>query len=265
MHTDKYRYFYFLSAFICVHAIAGWLIFLVSNSFAQNLESLADEVRSGNVEVKRSALLEIRNLRSAEASRLAVPALKDSSEIVRATAAFSVIYLPPQEAASVLLPLLDDKSAFVRREAAYALGKVRDISSINRLLQILQKDKILEVRAAAAVALGEIGDASAIDALTQILQKKSKPEEEFLRRSAARSIGQIAENSTEKFPVAATVLIQTLQNPKEFQDVKREAVFALGKLGEKAAIPVLQANLSSEDYYLAQICREALAKLIPNR
>src|SRR5438128_1654275 len=80
------------------------------NIFAQNnLESLAEAVRSGTTEVKRSALLEIRNLKSAEASRLAIPALRDSDEIVRATAAFSVIYLPKDEAFTVLLPLLQDK------------------------------------------------------------------------------------------------------------------------------------------------------------
>jgi HEAT repeat protein len=281
--TKTFRFFVVLCLFF---VFAG-------NSFAQNLESLAEAVRSGTTEVKRTALLQIRNLNSAEASRLAVPALRDSSEIVRATAAFSVIYLPKEEAAPLLLPLLSDKSTLVRREAAYALGKVRDTTVVSPLIQILQKDKIAEVRNAAAIALGEIGDVNAVDILTQILQKKPKDEDEFTRRSAARSIGQIAQiiqtgeteivtptsflpdkfkavetpkypNLIEAFPSfrpAATVLIQTLQNPREFQDVKREAAFALGAIGDKAAIPVLQANLNNEDYYLAEICKEALRKI----
>jgi HEAT repeat protein len=292
--TKSSRYFVVLCLFF---VFAG-------NSFAQNnyfiieekdilLSNLQSLIKDGTVEGKRDALLRIRNLESAEASRLAVPALRDSSEIVRATAAFSVISLPKEEAAPLLLPLLQDKSALVRRETAYALGKVRNPSAVNALIQILQKDKIMEVRSAAAVALGEIGDVSAIDVLTQILQKKSKDEDEFLRRSAARSIGQTAQifqtgeteivtptsflpdkfktiavpkypSLIEAFPSfrpAATVLIQTLQNPREFQDVKREAAFALGAIGDKAAIPVLQANLNNEDYYLAEICKEALRKL----
>ena len=57
----------------------------------------------------------------------------------------------------------------------------------------LQKDKIFEVRTASAVALGEIGDISAIGALIKILQKKPNETEEFLRRAAARSVGQIAQ------------------------------------------------------------------------
>jgi HEAT repeat protein len=249
------------------------------SSFAQTTESLADAVRSGTTEIKRDALLQIRNLQSAEASRLAIPALQDSSEIIRATAAFSVIFLPKQEAAQILLPLLNDKSELVRRETAYALGKVADLSATDSLIDIFRKDKIAEVRNASVVALGEIGDVKALDILTGVLQKKPIETDDFLRRSAARSIGQIAQitqlsetqtaepkqkNLSESFPAfraALSVLIKVLQNPKESQDAKREAAFALGEIGDASAIPALQANSSSEDYYLAEICKEALKKI----
>ncbi len=246
-----------------------------------------------NIEAKREALFQIRNFESAEASRVAIPALQDADEIVRATAAFSVIFLSPDEASQVLLPLLNDKKELVRREAAYALGKVRSPNAINALLQILQKDKVLEVRNAAVIALGQIGDVSAVIELVKLLQKKPNNKEEFLRRSAARSIGQIAQviqtgkvkvttpedflpekyhavekpeyaNLIETFPTfrpANDALIQTLQNPKETDDVKREAAFALGEIGDVSAIPILQANLKAKDYYLAQICRAALNKI----
>ncbi len=253
-------------------------------------------IKSGSDEEKRDALFQIRNYKSAQASLLAVPALQDKSEIVRATAAFSVVFLLEDEALSVLLPLLKDKKEFVRREAAYALGKVGSPAAINPLLQVFQKDKISDVKNASIGALGEIGDAAAIDALTRILQnkpKKENPADEFLRRSAARSIGQIAQiiqtNKTEvltpenllpdkfnliekpkypklvePFPVfraAINVLIQILQNPREFDDVKREAAFALGAIGDESAKNVLQANSGGADYYLAQISKEALRKI----
>lgn len=258
-----------------------------------NLELLAEQIRSGSSEQKRDSLSQIRNLESAEASRMAIPALRDKSEIVRATAALSVIFLPQDEAFAVLFPLLKDKKELVRRETAYALGKVGNPQAINPLLQILQTDKILEVRSAAVVALGEIGDVSPIAELVKILRRKQKTEEEFLRRSAARSIGQIAQiiqtgktevltpedflpekyqtietpkylGLIEVFPVFRmpnNVLIQTLQNVREADDVKREAAFALGAIGDESAIPVLQANLNAKDYYLAEICREALRKI----
>ncbi len=222
--------------------------------------------------------------------------MKDSSEIVRATAAFSVIYLPKDEALQVLLPLLSDKKELVRREAAYALGKVRNPQAIPYLIQIFQKDKTAEVKNAAIVALGEIGDVSAVDFLTQILQNKPKKENEaddFLRRSAARSIGQIAQIMqtgkievltpkdflpdkfvlftppnflylSRNFPIflsANNILIQTLQNTRESSDTKREAAFALGAIGEESAIAVLQANLNNENYYLAEIAKESIRKI----
>jgi len=287
-------------------AVLSVLFFSAGISFAQDFVISQEEVdllpyqtifqtktTTANIERKRDALLELRNYRTANASRIAVSALKDSSEIVRATAAFAVIFLPPDEAVRNLLPLLGDKKPLVRREAAYALGKVGNPNAVNPLLLITQKDKIPEVRNAAVVALGEIGDAAAVSELIKFLQRKPQSKEEFMRRSAARSIGQIAQiiqtnrreiitpknflpdefKKTERpnypkltgsFPVfrsAIGVLIQVLQNPQDFPDVKREAAFALGAIGDESAISVLQANLDDADYYLAEICRESLRRI----
>ncbi|MDQ2747089.1 MAG: HEAT repeat domain-containing protein [Acidobacteriota bacterium] len=252
-----------------------------------------DKIHSVSVERKRDALLELRNFRTAEASRLAVPALKDSAEIVRATAAFSVIYLPQDEAVQNLLPLLADKKPLVRRETAYALGAVGDANAVDFLLQTIKKDKVPEVVNAAVVALGQIGDVSAVAELTAILQKKPSKKDIFLRRSAARSVGQIAQIiqtgkvvvltpetfASPKYPVIVTPkfldfserfkvfqpavksLMQILQNPYEADDTKREAAFALGAVGDQSAKPILQFNLDAEYYYLAEICRESLLKL----
>lgn len=284
-------------AWFWIFALFGVLCLFTRSSFAQDkLEFMAEAVRSGTVEVKREALSQIRNLESEEASRLAVPALSDASDIVRATAAASVVFLPRDEAAQALLPLLQDKSELVRRETALALGKVRSPSAVNPLIEQFQKDRIAEVKNACIAALGEIGDVSAIETLIRILQnrpKKDNTADEFLRRSAARSIGQIAQiiqtgeskiltpqnflpddkkpiekpkrsNLTEAFPAfrpALPVLIQTLQNSREAQDAKREAAFALGAIGDASAIPALQANLNNPDNYLAEISKEALKKI----
>lgn len=248
---------------------------------------------TGTTEAKREVLFQIRNLRSARASQLAVPALKDSNEIVRATAAGSVVFLPPSEAAQALLPLLTDKAEMVRREAAYALGEAGDPSAVTALITPLQRDKIIEVKGAAAVALGKIGDAGAVEPLSRILQDKPNEDREFLRRSAARSIGQIAQfiqtgkveertpqnflpekfkvfdkpkhpNLAANFPVfgpATKTLIKALQNSNESDDTRREAAFALSAIGDSSALPALQTGLNSPDPYLAEICKEAIAKI----
>lgn len=283
---------------LCRFVILFFVVFVcfAGKTFAQNFDNLSEILKRGNDEQKRTALLQIRNLETAEASRIAVPALADSSEIVRATAASSVIYLPKDEAFAVLSPLLNDKKEFVRREAVYALGKIQNPSAIGLLIQIFEKDrknKFPEVKNACLIALGEIGDVSALGFLTQILQRKPNETNGFERRSAARSVGQIAQfiqtgkikvltpltsppvelqiietakykNLSEQFPAfrnSVPILTAILQSRKESDDTKRETAFALGAIGDANAVEILRSNLNAKDYYLAEISKEALEKI----
>ena len=284
---QKFFYFLFFVIFVC---FAG----NTPAQTAEQIEYFQNRIRIGNAEVKREALFQIRNYQTATASRIAVPALKDDNETVRATAAYSVIFLPENEAVQNLLPLLRDKSALVRKEGAYALGEVGSPLAVNFLLQTMTRDKDFEVRGAAAIALGEIGDVSAVDELVKILSRKPKEKEEFLRRSAARSIGQIAQavqtleiqeatpesflpekyqefayprypylsESLPIFSQANAVLLKVLQNKKEYRDTKREAAFALGEIGSETSLSVLQRNLGSEEnFYLAEIAERAVRQI----
>ncbi|MEO6333908.1 MAG: HEAT repeat domain-containing protein [Pyrinomonadaceae bacterium] len=253
--------------------------------------ALSSAIRDGNAEQKRDALLSIRNFRSERASRLAVPALRDKDPMVRATAAASVVFLPKSEALSSLLPLLNDKIEFVRRETAYALGDVQDPAATAPLVGLMLNDKIFEVKTAAAISLGKIGDVAAVDSLLAILKTRPREDDEFLRRCAARSIGQIAQISVtgdstvltpqnflpEKFKelgssadtgptpqilaAAVGVLTTVLQNKNESDDTRREAAFSLGAIGDVRSVGVLQPYLSGADPYLAEICKEALLKI----
>lgn len=251
---------------------------------------LQQQIANGSAEVKRSALAEIRNLQNASASRLAIPSLGDKEPIVRATAAGSVVFLRANEASSALMPLLNDRDEFVRREAAHALGLVRDPGAVTSLARLMRSDKIMEVRTAAAVALGSIGSTSAVNDLVSILKTRPREDEEFLRRSAARSIGQIAQaqvtadttvvtpqnflpdklkdlgpdkapGDSAGFEAALEVLIGVLRNNAESDDTRREAAFALGAIGDAKAEPTLQTYVSSPDPYLAEIAREAILKI----
>ena len=289
---QNFRHFLWCLVFLCA------LCVFAGNSYAQTDLELyfIQKIENGSVEEKRDALLRLRDFRTEKSSQIAAPALQDSSEIVRATAAFSVIYLPKNEALQNLLPLLSDKKELVRREATYALGKVRNPQAVSYLFQVFQKDKIAEVRNAAIVALGEIGDVSAVDFLIQILRKKPKKEDtenDFLRRSAARAIGEITQivqtgkievitpkdflpdkyvlftppnflYLSRNYPIflnANNTLVQILQNSRESPNTKREAAFALGAIGEESATPILQTKLNDEDYYLAEIAKEAVRKI----
>ena len=275
--------------------MAAVLLLTGAHTFAQsNLDDLRNKISNGSVEEKRSALFDIRSLHTEEASRIAVAALNDRNELVRATAPASIIFLPKPEAAKLLIPLLNDKAEFVRSEAAFALGEIGDNSATLSLVHTLQKDNSDALRSVAAAALGKIGDVSAIDALNTVLKKKLYEADENLRRSAARSIGQIAqilrtgkkivvtpqnflppkykqnistiESADVSFPVfpnSAPILARILSNNKETDDVRREAAFALGAIGDPASRSVLLNHVNSPDSYLAEICKEALLNLAP--
>jgi len=234
--------------------------------------------------------MRLRALRSQDASRIALVALKDKRPIVRATAAASIIFLPKPEALAALLPLINDKDEFVRREGAFALGEIGDLSAASALARAMASDKSVEVRTASAVALGKTGAPDAIAPLVTILGQAPNEDNEMLRRAAARSIGQIAQITRsgktlvvtpqnflpEKykdidgkpspelaayFKNAVSALMRILDNSDEADDTRREAAFALGAIGDRSAEAVLTKYSSNPDVYLAEISKEALLKL----
>lgn len=229
----------------------------------REIERQRQRLGSIEAEERRDALMRLANLKRPEASRAAAAALNDSSPTVRATAAHAVISLPSQDAAALLLPLLKDKSEFVRREVTFALGEARHPSAVSALADLLVRDKQYSVRAAAAIALGAIGDGAAVTALSQILagetskKKKSKSdEEEFVVRSAVRSLGQIGSRA------AVPTLIAALQNESNSIDTRREAATALGILGDAAALPALNAAFhANADPYLSEAARLAVRQI----
>lgn len=218
---------------------------------------------SADAEERRDALMRLSSMRHPEASRAALAALGDGSAIVRATAAAAVLSLPSHESAAGLIPLLNDKDEFVRREAAYALGRAGSSSAVATLIERLTTDKKPEVRGAAAVALGQIGNVGAVPSLTAILapiastsKKKSKGEQDvFVLRAAARALGQI--KSSDGVPA----LIKVLENPEAESDVRREAAWALGAIGDAAALSALAFARTASDPHLSQAAHDAIQKI----
>jgi len=223
----------------------------------REIERQRQRLSSAEVEERRDALMRLGNLKRPEASRAAASALTDISPTVRVMAAHAVLSLPAREAVSLVTSLLKDKSEFVRREAAYVLGETRDRSAVTALIEML-RDKEAAVRGAAAVALGQIGDEAAVQPLSHMLtghptKKKKSREDDFVMRSAAKSLGQIRSRT------AVPALIATLENSANAPDTRREAASALGLIGDASAMPALQAAFSSgEDPYLAEAARAAM-------
>ncbi len=225
----------------------------------REIERQRQRLGSAEVEERRDALMRLGNLKRPEASRAAAAALTDDTPVVRVTAAHAILSLSSSEAVSMLTPLLKDKTEFVRREAASVLGQTHNHAAVNALSEALSQDKKASVRGAAAVALGEIGDETGVTALAQVLttaKKKRSFEDEFVLRSAARSLGQIRSRA------AVPVLIATLENSSNPADTRREAATALGLIGDPAAMPALEtAFRSNSDPYLSEAAHEALRRI----
>jgi HEAT repeat protein len=244
----------------------GYLLAAQSNQqltpMQRELERQHQRLKSEDIEERRDALMRLSNLKRADASRIAAAGLTDVAPIVRVAATHAVLALPQAESVPLLLPLLQDKLEFVRRETAYALGETRSHSAVAPLESVLLNDKETSVRAAAAVALGEIGEESSVQSLSQVLtgqsdkkKKSTAGSNEFVMRAAARSLGQIKSRS------GVGVLVATLTNDANDNDVRREAAIALGLIGDQSAVPALRAAFTSNDPYLSEAARDALRRL----
>lgn len=229
----------------------------------REIERQRQRLSSTEAEERRDALMQLGNLKRPDASRAAAAALNDEIPAVRVAAAHAILWLPSAEAANLLFPLLKDKDEFVRREAAFALGESRSPPATTILVDLMLHDKKPSVRGAAAVALGQIGDEGALTALTQVVtgqgskKKKSKSfEEEFVVRSAVRSLGQIRNRTS------VPTLISALQNETNSIETRREAATALGLIGDPSALPALQAAFASNaDPYLSEAARAAIRQI----
>ena len=229
-----------------------------------DLDKQRQRLQSSDPEERRDALMKLSSMRTASASRLALPALSDPMPMVRAVAAKSILSVGPEECVSALTPLLSDKDEFVRRETAYALGLTHSRSATQPLGNLLLSDKDDGVRSAAAVALGQIKDESAVVVLSSVLapeltaagKGKGKIERNaFVLRAAARSLGEIRSRA------GTQALTAALSNEKNSFDVRREAALSLGAIGDPTAVPSLTAAATSEDPYLARAASESLRKI----
>lgn len=254
------------SLFFLLFEANGQILNLPTQTVAENVKQAAErelpKLKSTDAATRRDALHNLRLQENAVAAQIAATALRDKSEIVRATACAAVAYGSDEDAAQFLTPLLlpPEKSEFVRREAAFALGEAHSKTAVPALVKSLQTDKKSSVRAAVAIALGKISDERAIESLSNLLllpntKKNRRVVDEFVRRSAARALGEIRNKQ------AVPVLIRVLRDDSNADDVRREAAFALGTIADQMAVAVLQENIRATDYLLAAIAADALQKI----
>lgn len=259
-----------------VFLIALTVIIIVSGHFAarahqqtsqhsnhetgSEIARLTSALKSSDEEERRAAALTLAWAQSPAATAALLSALSDRSERVRAAAIASLAWQgDPMVAPHIAARLAGDKSYFVRKTAAYALGRLKTREGTIALVAALNekpREKNLEVRSAAVVALGEYADAAAIEPLTRALDDKL----DFIRARAALALGANGRNAAQAVPR----LIKLLGADKE-NSVKRQAAIALGRIGERSALPALHQAQRDPDPYLSRAALEAIAMIEANQ
>jgi HEAT repeat protein len=151
----------------------------------------------------------------------------------------------PNAAVHLRAALQDDYSG-VRRAAARALGRLRDVESLDALIAALKDPS---AREAAAIALGQIGDPRAIEPLTTSLSNADYD----TRQAAALAISEIDVN----------VLLRFVQD-KDVR-VRRPVVRALGRAKSHGALQPLVTALQDSDESVRAYAAEALGQIRDKR
>ncbi len=162
--------------------------------------------------------------------------VQDSQASVRASVARALGELGDARASAALILALGDNDQDVRSAAARSLGRLGQPSAILSLVSLMEEDDSVEVKAAAVWALGAIGSDAAVEALLRTLGS----------RTGGGALPAVREATLD-----ALVMAGAKAEPALTLCVKDELVRAradgcavvLGRLGSKAAVPVLAEAL----------------------
>jgi HEAT repeat protein len=163
-----------------------------------------------------------------------IQALGDPSPEVRAAAAGALGALNDSRAVEPLISALGDSDSAVRDQAVKSLVEIGRPAS-EALIKALDGDEIL-IRQGAAEALGEMQESQAIEPLIAAFSR------EEMREVSVEALLKINKSS------AVEPLLAILGDGNATDDIKADAAWALGELGDpRANEALLQAIASSVD------------------
>ena len=209
-----------------------------------------------------------------EDAKVIRPKVFDKRQEVRGAAMLGLGVLHADLRAAEVLKTFQDRRAKSRLRgfAALALGLSQDAAAViplaKRMLDVREAD---EVRAAAALALGPMGQLAAIPHLRRILDNVNQPDTVramatsamgrlagvgYARRAKGEKLGSSDEVQGRAAKMAAAMLdpdyvhelLLRLLRADRSSDVRRAAVFAIGRLGKQDDIPALIRAMHDTDY-----------------
>ena len=205
---------------------------------------------------------------------------------VRAASAKSLGSFNNDEAKKALMEAEKDKAPDVRIAAANALGKFKGDNVVQRLRALFNNDKIYEVKAAAVSALASADSLNALPEIKKALGMNSY--RQVIRIAALKALAKIdagkayeeAKKSAEYGqplilrPLAIAILtrlntdnLQTQNLLEKYSEdpywmVRRVAIDALGKIGNKTALPFLQKiSKKTDDYRILESIHRSIKEI----
>ena len=144
------------------------------------------------------------------------------------------------------LECLKSNNALLQMRAIDFAAEERESAAVPGLIDLLDSP-IEEVRLKSVFALGRIGSQEAVPALIERLDDEKLE----IRREAVTSLGKL------KNPEAIHPLVLLLDS----EELELSVIWAIGNIGDRRAIPILNDLLASEDTYVRYNASVALAKL----
>ncbi len=181
------------------------------------------------------AALRLGQLQATEA----VPALikkLSHPDIYQATAALNALIKIGKPAVPALVEASRSRSISVRRYAVYALGKIGGGDTIDAIA-LLAKDKDPTVRRQAAIAFGSLRDSRGLFHLFELM----RDEYVDVRVAAAEAVGKIGD-------IRAAEQLIDYGLCDLAPDMARASTYALVRLGEGAAEPLIKAYDGKPDF-----------------
>ncbi|MCC6623417.1 MAG: HEAT repeat domain-containing protein [Deltaproteobacteria bacterium] len=176
---------------------------------------------------------------------------------IRAAACFSLAGYPGADVTAALARALGDHDPNVRFEAASALGRrAADATAVPALAALVKAldDQDEDVRGAAAEALGLMAAVARTPEVERALLGKINDRKGPVRGRVAVAIGQLG------ITRAVAPLVTRAGRERDVEALAAMA-WALGELGDKAALPTLEGLVGHASELVSQHAREAVAKL----
>ena len=258
-----------LNHFIDKNRLPEWLKieFLGQTRSKSTLHILQETARSQDYALRESTAEALGYLAIKESIPILISLLKDKEYSVRITTVKSLGLIGDADSLPYLIEVLEDENPSVCLEATESIVKLGCSNrAISQLLEIIKdKDKKYELRRMASFALEKFKNLDIVPEILDLLRCQNSPTRELAieiagslnDESILKELSSFLSNirfykvtvkALEKIHSYEAVMVLKICLENDNNEIRRIAACALGRLGQKDAIPELLKILQEKDY-----------------